>query len=70
MVTHDEAVALASALPNVTEGTTYGNRAWKVGAKVFAWDRRTRRTRRSSWGFVSADRPNPHAQTAGAGRCS
>ena len=39
MVTHDEAAALASALPNVTEGTTYGNRAWKVGEKVFAWDR-------------------------------
>lgn len=39
MVTHDEAAALASALPNVTEGSTYGNRAWKVGAKVFAWDR-------------------------------
>jgi hypothetical protein len=39
MVTHDEAVALATALPDVSEGATRGNRAWKVGAKTFAWDR-------------------------------
>jgi hypothetical protein len=39
MVTHDEAVALATALPHVSEGTTYRNRAWKVGPKTFAWDR-------------------------------
>jgi hypothetical protein len=39
MVTHDEAVELATALPEVSEGTTYGNRAWKVGTKTFAWDR-------------------------------
>ncbi len=44
MVTHDEAVALAGALPGVSEGTTYGNRAWKVGSKTFAWDRPFRKT--------------------------
>ncbi len=42
MVTHDEAVALAAALPNVTEGTIYGNRGWRVGAKVRARHRRVR----------------------------
>jgi hypothetical protein len=26
-------------LPEVTEGSTYGNRAWFVGKKFFAWER-------------------------------
>lgn len=39
MADHDDAVQLLVALPEVEEGTSYGNRAWKVRGKLFAWDR-------------------------------
>jgi hypothetical protein len=29
--------AIAGGLAEVEEGTSYGNRAWKVGGKLFAW---------------------------------
>ena len=35
---------LARELPAVEGGTSYGNRAWKVGGKGFAWERPLRRT--------------------------
>ena len=33
------AEALATALLEVTEGTSHGRRMWKVGGKGFAWER-------------------------------
>jgi hypothetical protein len=39
MVSHDEAVELILALPEVTEGASYGKRAWSVRSKMFVWDR-------------------------------
>lgn len=39
MVGHDTVVGIITELPDVEEGTTYGNRAWKVRGKLFAWDR-------------------------------
>jgi hypothetical protein len=39
MVTLDAAARLANQLPEVTEGERYGNRAWLVGGKAFAWER-------------------------------
>ena len=39
MVEHERAVELVLGLPETEEGSTYGNRAWKVGGKLFAWDR-------------------------------
>lgn len=39
MVGIDEAVQIAAGLPGVTEGTSYGHRAWFVGKKAFAWER-------------------------------
>ena len=39
MVTIEEAVKLALALPEVTEGQRYGNRTWDVAGKAFAWER-------------------------------
>lgn len=39
MVTFDEAVAMVTALPEVTEGTRHGRRTWFVAAKAFAWER-------------------------------
>jgi hypothetical protein len=40
VVTLEEVRAWAMALPEVVEGSTYGNRAWSVpGCRAFAWER-------------------------------
>jgi hypothetical protein len=39
VVSHDDAVALLTALPEVVEGERFGKRTWYVGKKAFAWDR-------------------------------
>jgi hypothetical protein len=39
MVTIEDVAAMASALPGVTEGTSYGNRSWNVGKHHFVWER-------------------------------
>ena len=39
VITLDEVVAIAGALPQVTEGRRYGNRTWFVAGKAFAWER-------------------------------
>jgi hypothetical protein len=39
VVTPDEAAAMATALPDVTEGVRHGHRTWFVGKKAFAWER-------------------------------
>ena len=39
MATLDDAARLALALPDVTEAARYGNRAWLVAGKAFAWER-------------------------------
>ena len=40
MVSLDEIAAMATALPEVTEGERHGQRTWSVAGKVFAWERR------------------------------
>jgi hypothetical protein len=37
--TPEDAAAIASSLPEVTEGERFGNRTWFVGGKGFAWER-------------------------------
>jgi hypothetical protein len=39
MATWDDVAALALALPEVAEEPSYGDRAWKVRKKTFAWER-------------------------------
>lgn len=39
MASMDDVERLVTALPGVTAGTSYGNDAWSVGGKVFAWER-------------------------------
>lgn len=39
MATIDDVARIAMTLPEVTEGTTFRNRAWKVAGKNFAWER-------------------------------
>ncbi|HEX6351250.1 MAG TPA: MmcQ/YjbR family DNA-binding protein [Candidatus Dormibacteraeota bacterium] len=38
-MTIDDAAKIALALPDVTEGTRWGNRTWLVAGKGFAWER-------------------------------
>jgi hypothetical protein len=38
-LTVEEAARIALALPEVTEGTRWGNRTWSVTGKAFAWER-------------------------------
>jgi hypothetical protein len=39
MASWDDVAAIALALPEVAEEPTFGNRAWKVRKKLFAWER-------------------------------
>lgn len=39
MVTVGDVEAMATELPGVTEGSSYGNRSWNVGGKHFVWER-------------------------------
>jgi hypothetical protein len=39
MATMEDAQRLATGLPEVTEGTSFGHRTWFVGKKGFAWER-------------------------------
>jgi hypothetical protein len=43
MASWEDVAAIALALPEVEEGTSYGNRAWKVGGKLFVWERPLRK---------------------------
>src|SRR3954452_7329221 len=44
MATWDDVRRVALALPEATEGTSYGNAAWKVRDKTFAWERPLRKS--------------------------
>jgi hypothetical protein len=46
----DDAARLAMALPEVTEGTRWGNRTWLVGGKGFAWERPLNKADIKRWG--------------------
>jgi hypothetical protein len=39
VATWDDVRRIALELPETTEGTSYGNLAWKVNGKAFAWER-------------------------------
>jgi hypothetical protein len=43
MATWEDVEAIAGELDGAEEGTSYGNRAWKVGGKLFAWERPLRK---------------------------
>lgn len=49
-MTLDDVDRIACSLPDVEEGTSYGNRAWKVKGKTFAWERPLRERDREDLG--------------------
>ena len=48
---------LALALPEAEGGTSYGNRAWAVKGKAFAWERPLRGPDRKALGDAAPDGP-------------
>ena len=57
MADWDDVDRLARALPGVDESTSYGNRAWKVKDKAFAWERPLRRSDLEALGDDAPDGP-------------
>jgi hypothetical protein len=57
MADWDDVVRLARALPGVDESTSYGNRAWKVSGKAFAWERPLRKSDLEALGDAAPDGP-------------
>ena len=57
MATWEDVDRLAHGLPEVEGGTSYGNRAWKVKGKAFAWERPLRRSALGAVGDAAPDGP-------------
>jgi hypothetical protein len=57
MADWDDVDRLALALPETATGTSYGNRAWTVKGKAFAWERPLRATDRVALGDAAPDGP-------------
>ena len=57
MADWDDVDRLAFALPEAVAGTSYGNRAWAVKGKAFAWERPLRKTDLKALGDAAPDGP-------------
>jgi hypothetical protein len=57
MATWDDVQRLALALPETAEGTSFGNLAWTVKDKSFAWERPLRRGDIEALGDAAPDGP-------------
>ena len=57
MATFDDVAAIALGLPETSEGTSVGSRAWKVKDKTFVWDRPLRRSDLEALGDTAPDGP-------------
>jgi len=57
MATWDDVARLALALPEAAGGTSYGNHAWTVKGKAFAWERPLRRADREALGDAAPEGP-------------
>jgi hypothetical protein len=57
VATWDDVARLALALPQAQEGTSYGNRSWKVKDKSFVWERPLRESDRAALGDAAPDGP-------------
>jgi len=57
MATWDDVSRLALAMPNATEIQMRGNRAWKVGDKLFVWERPLRPSDLAALGSAAPSGP-------------
>src|ERR687898_2451411 len=57
MADWDDVDRIALALPEAAGGTSYGNRAWTVKGKAFAWERPLRRADREALGDAAPEGP-------------
>jgi hypothetical protein len=60
-----DVASLAGGLEGVEEGTSYGNRAWKVGGKLFAWERPLRKKEVEALGGFEPDGAAPAGEILG-----
>ena len=57
--------ALAGGLEGVEEGTSYGNRAWKVKGKLFVWERPLRKKEIEALGGFEPEGEAPSGEILG-----
>jgi len=57
MVTWDDVARIALALPETTEGLSWGNRFWRVKGKGFVWERPLRKSDLTALGDAAPDGP-------------
>src|SRR4051794_7608873 len=57
MATWDDVSRIALGLPETSESTSYGNRAWKVRDKTFVWQRPLRKSDLAALGDAAPDGP-------------
>jgi len=67
MATTEDVRRIALALPETTEGSSYGNLAWRVAGKLFAWERPLRRADIAALGDRLPDGPVYATWTADEG---
>ena len=57
MADWSDVARIALGLPETSEGTSYGNRAWKVRKKLFVWERPLRKADVAALGTDAPDGP-------------
>jgi hypothetical protein len=57
VATFDDVARIALELPETSEGTSYGNRSWRVKDKGFVWERPLRRGDLEALGDAAPDGP-------------
>ncbi|HTT95343.1 MAG TPA: MmcQ/YjbR family DNA-binding protein [Solirubrobacterales bacterium] len=65
MADWQDVASIALARPDVEEGTSYGNRAWKVKGKLFVWERPLRRKEVEALGGFEPDGAAPTGDILG-----
>jgi hypothetical protein len=57
MAAWDDVARIALALPDTTEGVSWGSRNWKVHGKFFVWERPLRKSDLKALGAAAPDGP-------------
>lgn len=66
MATWADVEAITASLADVEEGTSYGNRAWKVGGRLFVWERPLRKKEIEALGGLEPDGEAPAGEILAA----